>query len=272
MSIVPVSDAPLDLPRTTFSWFAKAPLWRRFVYWWWIVPRVQYDFADLDYQLYTFEVFHQDWRAKLAHYVTIPAIAFFSLVFLAQFHLAGAPLLSAALVYVALLGLIHFRWCWRTKQLRLWGVTMATFAVMAALATSWFQARAIADAPWYAPTHLAANPLLWIYVFGLIETLSHMFEPVPPYATGCDRFMDMREFWRDGGAYRIAGVIGLPTLYTLTSLVSNIHLMPTFVLRVLASAGLERAYVREIEELAAAQWSSRQPPIDRVPERLKVGY
>src|SRR5690606_31723455 len=60
---------------------------RRFVYWWWIVPRVQYDFEDLDYQLYTFEIFHQDWRAKLAHYVTIPAITFFSLAFLAQFHL-----------------------------------------------------------------------------------------------------------------------------------------------------------------------------------------
>lgn len=267
MSIVPVSDAPLNLPRTTFSWFDEAPLWRRFVHWWWIVPRVQYDLADLDYQLYTFEIFHQDWRAKLAHYVTIPAIAFFSLAFLAQFHPTGAPLLNAAMAYVALLGLIHLRWCWRTKQLRLWAVTMATFAAMAVLATSWFAARAIPDAPWYAPTRLAANPLLWIYVFGLIETLSHVFEPVPPYATGCDRFMEMREFWREGGAYRIAGVIALPTLYTVTSLVSNIHLMPTFVLRVLASAGLERAYVREIEELAAAQWSSRQPTIDRVPER-----
>lgn len=267
MATVPISDATLNLTRPHESEFEAAPLWRRFIYWWWIVPRVQYDFEDLDYQLYTFEIFHQDWRAKLAHYVTIPAIAFFSLAFLSQFHVEGAPLLSAAMVYVALLGLVHFRWCQRTKQLRLWAVTMAAFAIMAVLATSWFQARAIPDAPWYASTSLAANPLLWIYVFGLIETLSHMFEPVPPYATGCDRFMEMHEFWRVGGAYRIAGVIALPTLYTFTSLISNIHLMPTFVLHVLASAGLERAYVREIEELALAQWRSRQPVIDRVPER-----
>ena len=267
MSTIPISNATLDLTQANYSWFRASPLWRRFVYWWWIVPRVQYDLEDLDYQLYTFEVFHQDWRAKLAHYVTIPAIAFFSLAFLAQFQLEGAPLLSAATAYVALLGLIHFRWCRRTKQLRLWAVTMAAFAVMAVLATSWFQARAIPDAPWYASTPLAANPLLWIYVFSLIETLSHIFEPVPPYANGCDRFMEMREFWRDGGVYRIAGLIGLPTLYTVTSLISNIHLMPTFMLRVLASAGLERAHVREIEELALAQWRSRQPIIDRVPER-----
>ncbi|HLT37743.1 MAG TPA: hypothetical protein VK034_15725 [Enhygromyxa sp.] len=240
---------------------------RRFVYWWWIVPRVQYDFEDLDYQLYTFEIFHQDWRAKLAHYVTIPAITFFSLAFLAQFHLVGAPLASAAAVYVALLGIVHLRWCRRTRQLRLWAVTMATLVALAVAATAWFQARAIPDAPWYAPTSLAANPLLWIYVFGLIETLSHMFEPVPPHATGCDRFMEMDEFWRDGGRWRIAGVLGLPTLYTLTSLVSNIHLLPTLVLHMLASAGLERAYVREIVELAEAQWISRQPIIDQVPDR-----
>lgn len=249
------------------GWFAASPFLRRFLYWWWIVPRVQYDFDDLDYQLYTFEVFHQDWRAKLAHYVTIPAIAFFSFAFLAQFHLAGAPLGSAAMVYLGALALLHLRWCVRVKQLRLWAVTVATLAAMAVLATAWFQVRAIPGGPWYAPTRLAANPLLWIYVFALIETMSHMFEPVPPYATGSDRFMEMREFWRDGGRYRIAGVIALPTLYTVTSLVSNIHLMPTFVLRMLASAGLEREYVREIEELAARQWRSRQPRIDRCPER-----
>ena len=64
--------------------FKSASLLRRILYWWWVVPRTQWDFDDLDYQLYTFEVFHTDWRSKLAHDVTIPAIAFFCMVFLAS--------------------------------------------------------------------------------------------------------------------------------------------------------------------------------------------
>ncbi|MCA9694045.1 MAG: hypothetical protein R3A51_22915 [Nannocystaceae bacterium] len=244
--------------------FPAASFLRRLVYWWWIVPRVQWDLADLDYQLYTFEIFHTDWRAKLAHYVTIPAITFFSMAFLAQFHV-GAPLLNGALAYAAALALLHLGWCRRLGKLTLWVVTVGALLLLWLLATAWHDWAAI-DGPWYRSTRLYANPLLWVYLFSLAETLSHAFEPVPPYASGSDRFVSGGEFMRAGGLYRLAGVVGAPTTYTIVSFASNLHLFPTLMQRLLASTGHDRAYVRSVERLAARQWESGQPVIHRVPE------
>ena len=142
---------------------------------------------------------------------------------------------------------------------------VAALAGMWLMTTAWYDWVAV-PGPWYRCAELHANPLVWIYVFSLIETLSHIFEPVPPCASGGDRFVDTREFMRRGGRYPVVGVLALPTAYTFTSLTSNLHLFPTFILRLLASAGHEREYVRGIERLAESQWASGQPMIHQVPD------
>lgn len=248
--------------------FSQMSLGRKFIYFWWIVPRVQYDLADLDYQLYSFEVFHQDWRTRLAHYFTIPAIAFFGLMFLAQFTVDGQPFLNGALAGVAVLGLLHLRWCLRIYNLALWALTVGLLVVCWLGATVFYQWAALPDSPWWAPVALVYNPLLWLYVFSFIETLSHALEPVPPYASGSDQFVSTREFFDKGGWYRVAGLLALPTLYTVTSLISNLHLLPTLAARMLASAGFMREHVASLERLARTEWASGQPTIHRLPIRL----
>jgi len=233
---------------------------------WWIVPRVQYDLLDLEYQLYTFEIFHRDYRTKLAHYVTIPAIAFFTMVLLAQLAPAGAPLgVNGALLYACVVSALHLGWSIRR---RIWAAGASTAFVLLAMvvpATCFYEVMRVPGGPFYAPTVVAANPLLWIYVFAFLETLSHALEPVPPHVSGEDRWQTHAEFWHDGGLFRIAAVAGAPTLYTIVSIVSNLHLLPTMVLRIMLSTGYLPGLEAQIRAAAEREIATGHPRIDRFP-------
>lgn len=58
----------------------------KFLNYWLVVPRVQLDFFDLLYQMYTFDIFHQDVIPKYVHFFTIPTKVMLSMMFLAQFN------------------------------------------------------------------------------------------------------------------------------------------------------------------------------------------
>lgn len=252
-------------PETEAHARALSPV-QRFLHWWWVVPRVQTDLADLDYQLYTFEVFHQDWRNKAIHYLTIPAIAFFCMVWASCWSLPGLPWLNGGLLYVALVAAVHARWSWRPGLRTLWATTTVSLALLWPVATVWAMVGAAEDPTLLAPTHLSMNPLLWIYAFAFLETLGHAFEPVPPHSSGSDRFVEMPDFWARGGLWRFLAIPAMPTFFTVTSLVSNLHLYPTFVMRLLASSDHPyREQVEGVRHLAKEQWATGQPPIHQVP-------
>ena len=244
---------------------------KAFFLFWWIVPRVQYDLLDVEYQLYTFEIFHRDYRTKLAHYVTIPAIAFFTMALLAQFAPPGAPLgANGALLYAGLVSALHLGWTIRRGLWQAGAFTAFVLLAMVVPATCFYEATRVTGAPWYAPTPTLANPLLWIYVFAFLETLSHALEPIPPHVSGQDRWQSHAEFWQRGGLFRIAAVAGVPTLHTVVSLVSNLHLVPTMVLRIMFSTGYLPGREDEIRAAVAREIATGNPEIDRFPRKYAL--
>ncbi len=241
---------------------------KRFFLYWWVVPRVQWDFFDLMYQLYTFEIFHQDWRTKLAHYFTIPAIAHFTMVFFAQWQLdSHAPFINGALIYALVMAIIHLLWA-IPRQVWHAGVVTAFFLLVLWLnATCFYEVVKVPNAPWYAPTVAVANPLLWIYVFGLLETLSHTFEDIPPYVNGKDRWESRDTFLRHGGWWRIAGFVSFPTLFTIVSIVSNLHLLPTMILKIMFSVGYRPAIFNRVQNTVDAEVATGNPVIHVFPQK-----
>lgn len=241
--------------------------WRRFWLYWWVVPRAQWDLLDVDYQLYVFQLFHVDRRTRITHYTTILLIAFFHLVFFAQWPLwAGAPpLASGALVYGLLLAALHALPCFARGLHVLWIAICGLLAVMGLGATSYYQWARVPGGPWYAPTSLAANPLVWIYVFSFLETLSHSLEPVPPYSHDKGRWLTPEEFRREGGGWLVLGAVAMPTLFTFTSFASNPRSLLAVVLRVMMAAGYRRDLRDSIDAAVAAEWRSGQPWMHSVP-------
>lgn len=239
---------------------------KAFIRFWWVIPRVQWDLVDVEYQLYTFELFHRDVKTKLAHYVTIPSVSFFSMVFWAQFAPKQAPFgVHGGLAFAVLLSALHLAWSIRRG---IWVVGAATTFVLLAMvvpATCFYEVMRVPGGPWYAPTIAAANPIMWIYLWGFLETLSHGIEPIPPHIGGEPRWQSHEEFWSKGGLWRYAAIAGAPTLHTITSLASNLHLLPTMVMRIMFSAGWLPALDAKIRAAIDREVQTPNPEIDRYP-------
>lgn len=245
--------------------------WRRFWLYMWVVPRAQWDLLDVEYQIYVFQLFHGDRRTKIVHYTTITLIAFFHMVFFAQWPLwAGAPpLANGALVYGLLVAALHARPYLTRGLAALWAATCGLLGVMGLGATAYYQWARAPGGSWYAPTSLATNPLLWIYVFSFVETLSHGLEPVPPYSHGKDRWLSPAEFRREGGVWLALNAVAMPTLFTFTSFFSNPRSLSTVVLRAMMTAGYRTDLRDSIDAIVAAEWSSGQPWMHSVPRKAE---
>jgi hypothetical protein len=233
---------------------AESPL-ANFLLFWWVVPRVQYDLDDVDYQLYTFELFHRDWRTRAIHYVTIPGIAFFVMALLADVMVGP---ISGAIAYAAILSAIHLRWCSRRGLFALGLVTAAVLALGCVAADAYAQ---------WAASRPSAHPLVWIYALSLAETLSHAWEPIPPPANPERRWLRLAEFVRRGGPSRWALLASVPTLHTIVSFVSNVHLVPTVVAQVMFAAGYRRDLVDRVRATLDAELAQGAPNIRIFPGR-----
>jgi hypothetical protein len=241
---------------------------RRFWLWWWVAPRIQYDLADVEYQAYAFELFHRRFLTRLVHYFTVPGISLCLCVFGAHFSLwSGSPRwANGALAFAAAASLLHAVWCARRG---LWPVAIATIAVLVAM---WLGGTAIAmrtalpGARWFHPTGaLATNPLVGAYALALIETTSHYLEPVPPPITASWRWMSMLDFLRRGGRHVWYGLFGYPTFFTMTTFISNLHLLPLMVIRLLARFGYRRDVDEDMRARAIEQHRLGDPIYLEVP-------
>jgi hypothetical protein len=227
---------------------------RRFWYYWWVVPRAQWDVFDLDYQLYTFALFHRDLRTKLIHATTIPTIMLLSLLLLARWPLyPGAPVwLNAALVYAAVVAIAHLPWCLMHRLLGLWLLTAATLGLLC-----W--------AGGLLRETSAAFALIAIYVVGLMETGSHGLEPVPPYNNGQDRWMSPREFRAKGGVWVLLAALATPTIFTLASLLSNPRTFPMVLLQLMNLLDYRRDLKTRTDRWVEAEWRTGRPRMHEVP-------
>jgi hypothetical protein len=165
----------------------------KFLHWWLIVPRAQWDLFDLLYQMYTFDMTHQGFLIKFVHFFTIPFNIVLTMCFLAQFSFPGlvdnvgygALQVNSSIILLILVSSLYIftgiiRKCW------LWGVGTAFV-----LSISWISGNLLYEVykvpgnPWYNPTTLPTNPIIWTYVMSLIQATSHIGAPqLPPYITG----------------------------------------------------------------------------------------
>ncbi|CAC5396423.1 unnamed protein product [Mytilus coruscus] len=167
--------------------------WEKFLNYWLVVPRVQWDFFDLLYQMYTFDIFHQGVIPKFVHFFTIPTNVMLSMMFLAQFNFpslgevryGNAFAVNFALVLFFVLGLAYIIMGILRKSWA-WGVaTCVVLGVLNMTGNLWYYSYRTKGNPWYNPTNLYTHPFIWSYVISAIQALSHMVVPqMPPNITG----------------------------------------------------------------------------------------
>jgi hypothetical protein len=163
----------------------------KFLNFWLIVPRVQWDFFDLLYQMYTFDIFHQGMLAKFVHFFTIPTNVMLSMMFLAQFDIYGerrygnAFSINGALVLLGVLSLAYLLMGF-IRRSALWGLaTVVVLGVLYMAGNLWYYSYHTIGNPWYNPTNLYTNPLIWSYGMSFIQAASHMTETqIPAFITG----------------------------------------------------------------------------------------
>ncbi|XP_052082085.1 uncharacterized protein LOC127719814 [Mytilus californianus] len=159
--------------------------WEKFLSYWLVVPRVQWDFFDLLYQMYTFDIFHQGVIPKYVHVFTIPTNVMLSMMFLVQFNMpslgelryGNAFAVNFALVLFFVLGVAYIIMGILRKS---WAWGVATFLVLGVLNMTgnlWYYSYRTKDNSWYNPTNLYTHPLIWSYAISLIQASSHMAVP-----------------------------------------------------------------------------------------------
>lgn len=164
----------------------------KFINWWLIVPKVQWQFFNLLYQMYTFDITHQGFIPKFVHFFTIPTNVMLSMCFLAQFSFFGVKkqgygvlALNASLILFLILAILYLTMGFIRKTLA-WGVaTTVVIFVCWLTGNLWYTTYKTPGNPWYNPTTTATNPLIWSYAMSFLQASSHMSVPqLPPYITG----------------------------------------------------------------------------------------
>jgi len=246
---------------------------KMFLAWWLIVPRVQYAFFDILYQLYSFDIAHQGWVPKFAHYFTIPGNVVFSLVFLCQFTFGEvtdtifptsiAMIVTAILIVLYLFtGFIHRSFTWGV------GTSFAVFALYT-IASMWHYIFKIDGNPWYASTESYANPLLWIYICSFCESCSHIIVPqLPPYITGVNHWETTLTFFFKFDRYVFASTIAAFTFSPLVSYISWPHLIGNMVLYQMLGVGYLAEHSDEYRRMVMKAELSGNPNLDYLPQNF----
>ena len=140
-----------------------------------VVPSTNMTNLSLQYQSYLNDIFHTSWIARLGHALAMPCI-------------------------VVCLSLIFYTYCglWVTLAFHV-GMT-AWWMMWAAMERDWVWGIALAALSalvWSASMFLHAHqvsPWLPLLVFALIQTLSHLPEPLPPRVTRSARWVPLMDY------------------------------------------------------------------------------
>ena len=234
-----------------------------------VAPFAHWTFFSLPYQTYLYDIFHQTKNARFWHQVCMPLNVLMLLVFLAQF---GAGATNGALIGAAVLGAWYFAQGVQERYY-LWGTVSAglmvlTFVLAAAYARAFF----VAGAPWYAPTALPYNPLVWMAVLSFIQAASHGTEPrLPPRVTGSPYWMTVSEYiFGRPGARHGAGTVAVHALRTaLQSVYGTIdewwaapRLFPFGILEQMWRHGYQRERFAVLDAMTQEAIASGEPAID----------
>ncbi|CAC5397300.1 unnamed protein product [Mytilus coruscus] len=256
---------------------------QKFLAFWLVVPSVQWDFFDLLYQMYTFDIFHQGVISKCVHFLTIPTNAMLSMMFLAQFNICGELQWGAAfsvnfafimflvlgISYIAM-GFLHK--CWQ------WGVvTFIILAVLNMTGNLWYYSYRTPGNPWYNPTNWYINPLIWSYIISFVQAFSHGFEQeIPPNISGASHWESLHVFvchrskkqksmvWSI--IFFLAAILLFPVLSVSVAWFSWPHLIGTEIIYIMAGIGYRADFFEKFIRIAEKAERSGNPIIDHFPK------
>ncbi|XP_053402941.1 uncharacterized protein LOC128558118 [Mercenaria mercenaria] len=260
--------------------------WQKFLNWWLIVPKVQCDFFDLLYQLYTFDITHQGFIPKFVHFFTIPCNVMLSMCFLAQFSFFGVKIGNGAwqingsfalflvlVIMYLIMGLI--------RKCKTWGLaTSVVIFVCWITGNLWYAVYKAPGNSWYNPTTIASNPILWSYIISFIQASSHLAVPqMPPYITGlhhwesmhaffCKKYQTSERTWR-GRLYIVAALLCFPLLSVAVAWFSWPHLIGTMVFYIMAGIGYQHSSFKKYRRVVEKAELSGNPGLDHFPTRVE---
>jgi len=266
---------PEDTHSGSYSQVFSNPL-KSFVYWWLIVPKVQYRFFDLLYQLYTFDIAHQGFWPKFLHMFTIPTNVVCTMTFLAQwkFYESLTPeryVINASFVYMMVLALLYIGMGFYRRSI-VWGFTSAfVLSLCWAISNLWYGYFAVEGNPFYNPTIWACNPLIWAYISSLVESASHLLVPqLPPYITGVNHWESPLAFIQKGNVVFLLSALFSAFIFApLVSYISHPHLIGTEIIYIMFGLGYHSEFYAEYRRMVQKAELCGNPALDEVPKSFK---
>jgi uncharacterized membrane protein YGL010W len=215
-----------------------------------VVPEAHRDIFDLEAQATWYEVYHRDWRNRLAHAIAMPIIVW-SLLVLAGLG-AGAALGDPAARFGALAVAVPLNLCY-LRQDRVVGLAMAPVLIAFSIAAALFVVAA-GDVALPATLGLLASA-------SAVQTFAHGFEPeVPPPVSGTGGWLPRRAWIEGAPRSQVALSIALGcTVYVLVELSSSPRLLSVQVARLLERLGLRPPLRPSLRALEVARVAPAGP-------------
>jgi hypothetical protein len=201
-----------------------------------IVPMAHTELGDVSFQLEMYELFHRTPGGRIGHMIGTPTILFGLFLLVSRIPGVGAGLVAGALI----------------TAIAAWGLVIdrLTGAVTLALCTGLGLGALAAGASLGAQAIVVGIALA---VAGcLVQTLSHLFEHVPPPQSGTTEFVPVRTWLRGIGVVdALRSALLTFAVFFWLELWATLRIWPIQVLHVLMRVGHRRALRRALEERVA---------------------
>ncbi|CAG2253296.1 unnamed protein product [Mytilus edulis] len=271
--------------------------WEKFLYFWLVVPRVQWDFFDMLYQMYTFDIFHQGVISKSVHFLyhTNKCDALYDVF--SSVQLIWRPTMGRRLypsmwhfsLFQSSLLLVFSSYCtllwdlWDFYKSWEWGfVTFIILAVLYMTGNLWYYSYRTPGNPWYNPTNWYTNPLIWSYIISLVQASSHGFEQeIPPEYSGASHWESLHVFlwheskngklkkqksWFWSYFFTLAPIVTFLMLSVSVAWFSWPHLIGTEIIYIMAGIGYRADFFEKFIRIAEKAERSGNPIIDHFPK------
>jgi len=214
-----------------------------------IAPRAQTNIFDLDYQLYLFQLLHQRFVNRWAHYIGIvlSPLAYYSL---------GMQLGHLDLVFLALFAGMHLGMAVKNRLLKLVPLVIALHALLWLIAYVFLQPVMTLSAPWYL------HPVFYIVFWPVVQGITHSLEAkIPPPWGGEKLWAVTREFFAHGSPKMILTAALLFPMYAFLELISTPRLFFVIILRMARLLNLTPDWLKQLDSRIDTHITENHPAL-----------